>query len=220
ANQQTLEQLTQRNDALETTVQHAQIAADALRAEINGLLTKPQTVVCEAKQQALQLTIDCRAVKTVFGGLSQTSLGATQKIEQITQKIEKLSQMTSTLQQWVGEAVHVQKRLESTVHQAPSIGQTHPPAKLYSLAEPPKRADLGATAPSDGGLLPPGGEREPSVAGSSRKPPATGTDPARASGGSGTRKDAGGRVSPELVARMVADARRKQAQEKELSKAH
>ncbi|MCP4592407.1 MAG: hypothetical protein GY842_16870, partial [bacterium] len=124
ANQKTLEQLTQQNEALETTVQQAQIATDALRAEINGLLAEPQTVVCEAKQKALQLTTVCRAVKKVFANLSQTSLGASEKIEQ-------LSQLTTTLQQWIGEAVHVQKRLETTVHQAPSIGQTHPPAKLY-----------------------------------------------------------------------------------------
>jgi chromosome segregation ATPase len=130
ANRQTLNELNRQNESLRDMVRQAEATTDALRRQLAGLLTEPQTVVSEAKQQAVQLTAVCRAVKKVFSALSQTSLLATEKIERLAKLHAEATQATAALQQWVNEAVRMQKLLEGTLRQAPVIAPTPSPARI------------------------------------------------------------------------------------------
>ena len=113
----------------------------------------------------------------------------------------EVTQATRTLQQWVNEAAHVQQRLESTVQHAPGIAQTHSPARLYSLAEPHRQS---RPAPSD---------KAPTRSAKSRDDRPTDTPASTTPVGSGRG------ISPELVAELVADAKRQHEREKHLAPA-
>gem|GEM_PF-4858043 len=195
ANRTTLNELSEQGRSLYDMVNRTQVATESVRVQVNSLLTEPQSVVCDAKQQALQLTNVCRAVKKVFAGLSKTSLGATEKIDQLAGLHADVTQATETLRQWVNEAAHVQQRLESTVRHAPAITQTHPPGRMYSLAEPPKR---GGPAAMD----------KPQVA-----PAEATTDRSTATIKRSGSADSDRRISAGEVAELIADAKRRHEQE-------
>ncbi|MCK4659340.1 MAG: hypothetical protein KAV82_07450, partial [Phycisphaerae bacterium] len=198
ANKQTLQELGKQGVLLREMVQQAQITAEGLQVQVNNLLSEPQSIVCEAKQQSLQLTNVCRAVKKVFSGLSKTSLLANEKIDQLSRLHSDVTQATETLRQWVGEAVHVQKRLESTVQQTPGIGQTHPPKQLYSLTEPICRSQTTTRQKPQTRASEPKGDRS-----------GVETKPAE-------RLNPDHRINPEEVANLIADAKRQCEREKHL----
>ena len=207
ANRELLNDLGRQCEGLWDMVRQAQVTTDALRVQLTSLLTEPQTIVCDAKQQALQLTGVCRAVKKVFSGLSKSTLVATEKIDKlsrvqsdVTQTAQTLQQWVTeaakTLQQWVTEAAHVQKRLEATMQMTPSISETHSPQRLYSLGGLPTRG--APPAPARGAREP---ERQAPPAPEAAKP-APRVAPSR-------------RISPEEVARLIADAKRQQEREQQ-----
>jgi len=199
ANQRILEDLNQQGESLGRLVQQAQVTTEALEVRINNLLSDPKAVVCDAKQQAIQLTDVCRTIKKVFSELSKTTLDA-------TEKIDRLGRMTEVLQQWTGEAAHVQKRLESTIERAPDIAQTHPPAGLYSLPEPPTRSRPAAPKKARTGSAKPKKDRQPETV----EHGANATRTERVA-----HLDSGRRISPDQVASLIADAKRQREREKQ-----
>lgn len=151
-----LVQLTDEREALELRVRHLAATTESLRVELSSLLSEPQKLVCEAKTQAVQLNEVCRAVKKVFAGLSQASLQANQKIEEL----RRLEAVAGALQQWVNETAHVQQRLSSVL--TPALGGPAPVmaavesdaqgervsvvARRQTAPPPPTREDLMAAA--------------------------------------------------------------------------
>jgi len=115
-----LVQLTEEREALELRVRHLAATTESLRVELSSLLAEPQKLVCEAKTQAVQLNEVCRAVKKVFAGLSQASLQANRKIEEL----RRLEAVAGALQQWVNETAQVQQRLSSVL--TPALGGPAP----------------------------------------------------------------------------------------------
>ena len=127
-----LVQLTEEREALDLRVRHLAATTESLRVELSSLLSEPQKLVCEAKTQAVQLNEVCRAVKKVFAGLSQASLQANQKIEEL----RRLEAVAGALQQWVNETAQVQQRLSSVL--TPALGG---PAPVLAAVESDVQGD-------------------------------------------------------------------------------
>ncbi len=131
----------------EATENQLKVLADkAARIErrMNEATSKPDSIIESAKSQAAELDQVCAAVRKVFAGLSQTSLAAYQQTQQLEltgqETARRIAELTihtqhasQTLQEWVKEAVQAQSRLERTLGQCPSIGETHPAETIRRL---------------------------------------------------------------------------------------
>ncbi len=122
---------SEEREAIELRVQQLYNSTDSLRVELGSLLSQPQKLVCEAKAQALQLNDVCRAVKKVFAGLSQASLEANRRIEEL----RRLETVATALQGWVNETANTQRRLTTAL--APALAG---PAPVVATVEPQEQA--------------------------------------------------------------------------------
>jgi chromosome segregation ATPase len=111
---------SEEREAIELRIQQLVNSTDSLRVELGSLLSDPQKLVCEAKAQALQLNDVCRAVKKVFAGLSQASLEANRKIDEL----RRLETVATALQGWVNETANTQRRLTTAL--APALADPEP----------------------------------------------------------------------------------------------
>jgi chromosome segregation ATPase len=109
-----LASMSEEREAMEMRMQQLQTGIESLRAELNALLAAPQKLVCDAKNQATQLHEVCRAVKRVFAGLSQASLDARQKIDELS----RLEEVATALQDWVGQTARAQQQLAAALEPA------------------------------------------------------------------------------------------------------
>ena len=192
ANRELLNGLNDEYQTLHEMVQRSQVATDSLRVQINSMLTEPQSVVCDAKQQAIQLTKICQAVKKVFSGLSQASLTAAEQIEQ-------LSSLNGTMERWLhglNEAVPGHRRAGSVSAGEPVKAKVAPPPRMYSLAQPPRRGPEVVTDRPEPMSEPAGLDASESPA-------------------QGARLGARRRISPDVVAGLVADAKRQHEKERQ-----
>jgi myosin heavy subunit len=118
-----LAQLHDEREALELRLQQISAGVESLRVELASLLAEPQKTICEAKTQTLQLSEVCRAVKKVFAGLSQASLQANRRIEEL----RRVEGVAGALQHWVGETARAQQRLSSALAPAREGDASVPP---------------------------------------------------------------------------------------------
>jgi chromosome segregation ATPase len=139
------------------------LKAIQIEEAIAQAITKPTELAADARAQAAQLEQVCTAVRRVFGGLSKASLKAKQQTDdfnrassEATERFARLTTETgrasSTLHEWIEEAVRVQGRLERSLQQAPSIRETHPSEALLTMSRTLEPAGRLA-GPSAGGEL-------------------------------------------------------------------
>ena len=139
--------------SLSTRIHELRVRTEEIESAVSDATARPVELVAAAQTQAAQLERVCAAVRKVFAGLSGASLDAKQQTDAFEQasresavRLEKLTSQTnrasSTLQEWIEEAVQVQGRLERTLERAPSIRQTHPSDELLGMSRstaPPSR---------------------------------------------------------------------------------
>ncbi|MCH7808608.1 MAG: hypothetical protein IIB60_05235 [Planctomycetes bacterium] len=196
---------------LERGIRTLQARAEEIEKAVNDATAKPAEMVTVAQAQAAQLERVCSAVRKVFAGLSKATLEARKQTETLgrasgeaTDRFANLQTETqrasTTLHEWIEEAVRVQSRLQKTLQQAPSISETHPVDTLFSMSravDSARPAALPASRIANAGT---GGELT-----MLSKPPADIPKREKLTVGKGVRSD--------QVSRLIEDAKRAGAHE-------
>jgi len=154
----------QQSECIEDKIVDLKQQTNRIETVMVKATARPAEVVAAAQAQSKQLEKVCAAVQKVFRGLSKAALDAKEQTttckdtsQQAQERMSKLNQDTQTaaqqaqermlklnqdthtaaqtMHEWVQEAVRVQRRLETTIGQAPSITQTHPTGSLDRLSE-------------------------------------------------------------------------------------
>lgn len=124
------------------------VALDKKANEIQSMITEnmdaPDKVIKKVKQQTAHLHQVSAAVRKVFAGLSQATLQAQQRANELKQSThssdQQLSSVTSqtrhvtqTLQQCIEEAVRAQSRLQNTLNDCSSIQENQSRESMLNL---------------------------------------------------------------------------------------
>ena len=115
-------------------------------AEIKSAMSAPAEIIATAQGQAAQLERVCGAVRKVFAGLSKSTLQADEQVKSLASTQDAAKVVAATLKEWVNEAVWVQKRLERTVVEAPSLSQTHSSEAMLALTRQHVKEKEGSAA--------------------------------------------------------------------------
>lgn len=141
-----LKEFVEQAESVERHIERLETRAHDVQRAVGDATDRPTKVLKEIREQNERLEKVFAAVRKVFSGLSQTALDARTRNDEMRKTheatVERLSTLTTqtqraagTLREWVEEAVRAQARLERTLHEVPSITQTHSNDALAGLSQ-------------------------------------------------------------------------------------
>jgi type II secretory pathway predicted ATPase ExeA/chromosome segregation ATPase len=134
-----LKEFVSRAEKLGGRLQDLDGRAEGIEKTVGGLIAAPNEIVAEARSVTEHLAKVSSAVRKVFAKLAQSALEARQQTSALDsasrQAQERLGLATQTLQEGIEEALRVQTRLETTLHECPPVEITPPSNRVRRFAQ-------------------------------------------------------------------------------------